>query len=272
MPCFWGPLNETFFGCGDPVNPQRLYWTNPGDADTTRQTNWLDITTPSEPLMNGVIYNGRCYVWSSERFFQVLPESQDESGAVTGWNYVEIPSGKGLWARWAFTNPQSIPGDVLFFLSKDGIYGTDGGSPSDITAEDLRPTFPNEGNVGETVNTVPYPYIIPGANANFRLSYYDDYLYFDYPDNTLAVVISVSFTDDLNNWADSIASKHYNLGFIDTLNLWNDSITKGVLYPGSGFQDSLDTWVDSIQTNFIQVELLDDLSTSWDDSGAGGTV
>ena len=272
MPCFWGPLNETFFGCGDPVNPQRLYWTNPGDADTTRQTNWLDITTPSEPLMNGVIYNGRCYVWSSERFFQVLPESQDESGAVTGWNYVEIPSGKGLWARWAFTNPQSIPGDVLFFLSKDGIYGTDGGSPSDITAEDLRPTFPNEGNVGETVNTVPYPYIIPGANANFRLSYYDDYLYFDYPDNTLAVVISVSFTDDLNNWADSIASKHYNLGFIDTLNLWNDSITKGVLYPGSGFQDSLDTWADSIQTNFIQVELLDDASTSWDDAVDGGTA
>jgi len=272
MPCFWGPLNDTFFGCGDPVNPQRLYWTNPGDADTTRQTNWLDITTPSEPLMNGVIYNGRCYIWSSERFFQVLPETQDESGAVVGWNYVEIPSGKGLWARWAFTNPQSIPGDVLFFLSKDGIYGTDGGSPSDITAEDLRPTFPNEGNVGETVNTVPYPYIIPGANANFRLSYYDDYLYFDYPDNTLAVVIPVSFTDNLNNWTDSIASKHYNLGFIDTLNFWNDSITKGILYPGSGFQDSLDTWVDSIQTNFIQVELLDDLSTSWDDAVDGGTA
>ncbi len=247
MPCFWGPLNETFFGCGDPVNPQRLYWTNPGDADTTRQTNWLDITTPSEPLMNGVIYNGRCYVWSSERFFQVLPESQDESGAVTGWNYVEIPSGKGLWARWAFTNPQSIPGDVLFFLSKDGIYGTDGGSPSDITAEDLRPLFPNEGNIGEDINTVPAPFMVPGAGAQFRLSYYDDYLYFDYPDDTLAIELAVVFADDMNNWGDDVGTPILQAAFTEILRLTlGDSVAMTMTWPGSGFLDDLDTWADGI--------------------------
>lgn len=238
MPCFWGPLNDTFFGCGDPVNPQRLYWTNVGDADTTRQTNWLDITTPSEPLMNGVIYNGRCYVWSSERFFQILPETQDESGAVTGWNYVEIPSGKGLWARWAFTNPQSIPGDVLFFLSKDGIYGTDGGSPSDITAEDLRPLFPNEGNLGEDVNTVPAPYMVAPAAARFRLAFYDDYLYFDYPSSDYVVSTTTEFSDSLNLWGDSITSADYQAFSIDYLSLtWGDSLQLTLTTAGHDFSD-----------------------------------
>ena len=244
MPCFWGPLSETFFGCGDPVNPQRLYWTNPGDADSTQLINWIDITTPSEPLMNGVVYNGRSYAWSSERFFQIISAGEDETGQVVKWTYVEIPNGRGLWARWAFTNPQSVPGDVLLFLGKDGIYGTDGGSPSDITSEDMRPLFPNEGNLGVDVNTVNAPNMVPLLSSQFRLSYYDDYVYFDYPTTAAIAPLKFAFTDDLNQWTDTTNSPHIQAAFIDdTLNNWSEILNIGMTSQ-FGLTDSLNGWDD----------------------------
>lgn len=271
LPCFWGPLNDTFFGCGDLYNPQRLYWTNVGDPDSTTTTKWRDITTPSEPLMNGVVYNGRAYVWSTERFFQIVPTQQEElSGAVSNWDYVEIPNGKGLWARWAFTSPQSVPGEVLFFLGKDGIYGTDGGSPSDVTAEDLRPLFPNEGNLGSNINTVSAPWMVPDFHAQFRLAYYDDYLYFEYPDSGSYALKSFSFTDDMNNWGDSLASRFFNIAFSDSLNGWLDTLrTSGAVTPPA-MSDSMQSWGDSITIVRVLIPPLwaiytDDLNT-WADT------
>jgi hypothetical protein len=184
LPCFWGPIGNTFFACGDPTNPQRLYWTNLGSADDTSIVNWIDITTPSEPLMNGVLYNGRSYVWSSERFFQILPDKNDENGNPVSWTYVEVPNGKGLFGRWSFTGVQTPPGFILYFMAREGIYKTDGGAPVSITDEDMRPLFPNEGNLGVTVNGIAPPNVIAAQAANHRLAYIDDYLYYDYVDTT----------------------------------------------------------------------------------------
>jgi hypothetical protein len=257
MPCFWGPLQETMFACGDLNNPQRLYWTNIGEADATQLKNWIDITTPSEPLMNGVIYNGRSYVWSSGRFFQIIPAEQDENGVVTRWAYVEIPDGKGLWARWAFTNPQSIPGPVLYFLGKDAVYQTDGGTPSDVTAEDLRPLMPNEGNLGEDVNGIIAPNMIESLHAGFRLSYYDDYLYFDYPSATSGggaasvLALTPTFSDDLNNWTDTLRSNNMVSEFVDAMPVMEDSFEITLTtYPFS-FTDSLDTWADTFDAGAV---------------------
>jgi hypothetical protein len=184
LPCFWGPIGNTLFACGDPTNPQRLYWTSLGSADDTTIANWTDITSPSEPLMNGVIYNGRSYVWSSERFFQILPDKNDELGNPISWTYVEVPNGKGLFGRWSFTGVQTPPGFILYWLGREGIYKTDGGAPVSITDEDMRPLFPNEGNLGVTVNGIAPPNVIAAQAANHRLAYIDDYLYYDYVDTT----------------------------------------------------------------------------------------
>lgn len=184
FPCYWGPLAETFFGVGDPVNPQRLYWTNTGSADDTQLKNWKDITTPSEPLMNGVIYNGRSYVWSSERLFHLLPGGTDEAGNVTDWNPVEIPNGKGLFAKWCYTGLQTPAGLILYWLAREGIYRTDGGGPDSITDETMRPLFPNEGNLGERTNDYDPPNVVQAVAPYHRLAYTDDYLYYDYPDTS----------------------------------------------------------------------------------------
>lgn len=181
IPCFWGPLAETLFGCGDSVNPQRLYWTNVGSADDTLLDNWKDITNPSEPLQNGVMYNGRSYLWSTERMFQILPAAADEAGNVVDWNVQEIPNANGLAARWAFTGHQCPTGPQMAFLGKDGIYATDGGVPASMTEENLRPLFPNEGNPGVPTNGVPAPlYQTAGQSTAARLTYYDGFTYFEY--------------------------------------------------------------------------------------------
>jgi hypothetical protein len=217
---FWGPVSDTLFACGDPVNPQRLYWTNIGSADDTQLKNWIDITTPSEPLMNGVIYNGRSYVWSSERFFQIMPAGTDEAGNVTKWTYVEIPNGKGLFAKWSFTGVQGPPGLILYWLAREGIYATDGGAPHSITDETMRPLFPNEGNLGESVNGIPAPNIVKSVAPQHRLSYIDDYLYYDYADTTYTPPEDLTFmgSDALFAMVDSYyAGPFIGLKFTDAM-------------------------------------------------------
>lgn len=173
LPCLW-QYDNRFFACGDSVNLGRLYYTNP-DSETTSIENYLEVTGPSEPLMNGVYFNVRCFLWSSDNFFQVR-ETGNPNEPFTS---EKIPNGKGLFSRWAITlNPTPI----LCYLAKDGIYATTGGEPVSLTDEDLYPLFPNEGNVGQTVQGIPPPLITLANAAKLRLAYYDQYLYFDYPD------------------------------------------------------------------------------------------
>lgn len=174
MPCLWGDdAMGVMFGCGDILNPGRLYWSNGNDPDTTKDKNYLDITSPSEPLMNGVIYNLRSFVFSSERMFQIIPDGEG------GWTAQEIPNGKGLFARWAITRN---PAPFIATLGKDGIYATTGGAPQSLTDADLYPYFPNEGNLGSTINTLAPPNIVTAQQENLRLEYYDEFLYFDFVD------------------------------------------------------------------------------------------
>lgn len=171
LACLW-QWDSRFFACGDPTNPGRLYYSNP-DSETTRVENYLDVTSPSEPLMNGVEYNVRGWLFSSDNFFQILKGNSDAVPYYTQ----QVPNGKGLFSRWALTRE---PAPYLCFLCKDGIHLTNGGAPIPLTDADLYPLFPNEGGSGETTNGVLRP-IISSANAiRTRLAYYDSFLYFDY--------------------------------------------------------------------------------------------
>jgi hypothetical protein len=69
----------------------------------------------------------------------------------------------------------------MALLSKDGIYISTGGAPVSMTDAELYPIFPNEGNIGTTTNGIKAPFIDSGKAANLRMTYYDEFLYFDYP-------------------------------------------------------------------------------------------
>lgn len=172
LPCLWESGN-VFFACGDPVNPGRLYYSNP-NSETTTTRNYLDVTSPSEPLMNGLEFNIRVYVFSSDNFIQILENSDPQQPYISQI----IPNGKGLFSRWALTRE---PAPAISFLARDGIYITTGGTPHSLTDDDLYPLFPNEGNLGNHTNGIAAPNIATAQSANLRLSYYDEFLYFDYP-------------------------------------------------------------------------------------------
>jgi hypothetical protein len=114
LPTLW-EWNNRGFACGDLNNPGILYWTNGNSLDGTQDTFYLEVTSPSEPLMNGCSYNGKNYVWSSERMFEI----EDIGG--NQFRSLEIPGGKGLFSRWGL-----CVGERIWFLSRDGIYQTVG--------------------------------------------------------------------------------------------------------------------------------------------------
>lgn len=171
QPTFWGPFQGFYFSVGDPTNPGVLKWTNGNDADTTSLGYSLQVTNPSEPLINGFIWDGVNFVWSSEQLYRI---EQDFSNPNLFRAYL-TPCGRGLWSTWAFCiTPQGV-----VFLAKDGMNITNGGSPAvSITNADLYRLFPHDGVPGDAVNG----YLPPDMTqaAGLRLSYVDGYVYFDF--------------------------------------------------------------------------------------------
>jgi hypothetical protein len=176
LACLW-QWDNRFWACADPVNAGRLYFSNP-DSETTMVTNYIDVTSPSEPLMNGVEYNVRGWVFSSEDFFQILKTGNEVSPYYTQ----QVPNGKGLFTRWLLTRE---PAPFIAFGSKDGLYMTTGGAAIPLTDADMYPLFPNEGNQGATTNGILAPVYTAIQARRLRLGFYDDFLYFDYPSGEL---------------------------------------------------------------------------------------
>ena len=188
LPCTWGPFGGgaqgvVNFGVGDALNSGAIYWTKGNHPESHPAANSLNITSAAEPLMNGALYNGNSYVFSTLRMFvSVYPTL----GGNTDFIALECPNSKGLFARWAIcVTPVGIA-----FLNKDGIYITAGGAPGSITDEDLYVIFPHEGTSSSSFPTIdglngasfsPPDFTMPDQ---MRLAYGDGYLYFDYTDQS----------------------------------------------------------------------------------------
>ncbi len=211
VPCVWGPFGGGVtgifvFACGDPGRPGSIYWTKGNHVESHPGANVLDITSASEKLMNGCIYNGTSYVFSIKRMFAMYPTL----GQISDFSALEVPNSKGLFARWGIcTTPQGIA-----FVGKDGIYlTTGGGAPVNLTDPDFYPFFPHEGDTESSFQTVDgtegatLVLVLPDFTKpeTFRLSYGDGFLYFDYMNvvgNMATLVYSFSdngwFPDDYN--------------------------------------------------------------------------
>jgi len=177
LPILFGPFENFMFGLGDPNNAGVLYFCNGNNPDGTRQEYKIQVCSNSEPLMNGCVFNGRAFVWSSQRMFQILPSFSTMEMFVVR----DLPNSKGLYARYALTGYNGTEYPRMWYLSRDGIEETSGGESVSITDEDLFPLFPHEGNIGLESNG----YQPPATNFDpkqLRLAYGDDFIYFDYKD------------------------------------------------------------------------------------------
>lgn len=192
MPSMWGPTDNTgfFFACGDPLRPGTLYFTKGNNPDSAPDTNQLEATSPSEPLMNGVIINGIAKVYSSERAWWIYPNFANVAATIVGtigspFTLIPAIENRGLYARQGLCTDG---GGNDFFIAKDGIYISPGGSGSTCVTDEIYSLFPHE-------NSEQQPYILNGSPVNppdyanpdsMGLSFSEGRLYFDYYDSLLA--------------------------------------------------------------------------------------
>lgn len=169
----WGPdLNNVFFACGDVINPGMLYWTFPNDPDRTSDANVVQVTSGSERLQNGLMYDDRPFVFSTDQLYAIVWDATNNTyrGIIT-------PCDEGLWTPWFFC----IGPDGIYFGNKSGIFKTAGGAGAvSITDKDLYPLFPHDSLVGVAVNGIQPPDF--SQSTRLRLSFGNGWIYFDYVD------------------------------------------------------------------------------------------
>ncbi len=188
MPYLWGPTDNVafFFGCGDPLRPGTLYWSKGNNPDSAPDTNQQDVTSPSEPLINGCIVNGIGLVMSSERGFLIFPNFFNALATVEGtagatWTLQESITTRGLYM------PRCLcvdGGGNVFFRAKDGIYLSPGGQGAkSVTDEDMYNLFPHEGIVPEPITRAPGYVVYPPDDSLPQLqkmNVANGYVYYDY--------------------------------------------------------------------------------------------
>lgn len=173
---FGGALGGAWFqfGCGDASDPGSIRWTNGNDPDTASDANYLVVSSASEPLVNGWIDDaGIPYVFSTEQLYRLQPNF----GGLSPFVAVDTACNVGLWCQQGF----AVTKYGTFFLAKDGIYLTQGGSPPVcITSPDLKPLFPQDGTTAEAIRNLNP--VDMTAISRLRLAMVGEYLYFDYVD------------------------------------------------------------------------------------------
>jgi hypothetical protein len=168
-----GPLAPVVFALGDPVSGGNLYWTNFSDGDSAGDTNFLELTPPSEPLISGQVWNGIVIVGSRDNIFLVRYSFITNSV----YQFNRVPSPSGMWTRWTSCRGP----DGVYFLGRDGIYLANESGAKCITDAQLYPLFPHDG--APAVGSPSLAAVDMTQTGKFmRLSAGDFEIFFDYLD------------------------------------------------------------------------------------------
>lgn len=161
LPHIWGPYGvgqsgSYIFACGDPNARGTLYWTNGNDPDSTDIVNNIIVTSPSEKLVTGAVYDGQPYCWSTERQFQIFP-----SLTVFGqFTTQEVAGAKGVWLEWSLSvQSNGVTDQSVSWRGKDGIYDWSASGLQRLT-DPLYAFFPHDNNPSEAPET-----LMPFLNA-----------------------------------------------------------------------------------------------------------
>jgi hypothetical protein len=178
------------FGVGDPNRPGTLYWCAGSNLDSWPDTNQMDVTDPSEPLVNVVMTAGIGVLFSIRRAWIIYPNFFNALATVTGtsgstWTLQATSIERGLFMPRCLTVTKS---GKIYFRVDDGIHlSAGGGGSASLTDEDLYPLFPHE-STGSGAS-VPQPITRRGVTIyppddskpqKQRFSYQNGYLYYDH--------------------------------------------------------------------------------------------
>ncbi|MHB1952126.1 MAG: hypothetical protein ACYCOU_00135 [Sulfobacillus sp.] len=192
LPYLFGPtdnINYTF-GVGDPLRPGTLYWCQGNNNDAAPDTNQMEVTDPSEPLVNGTMSQGMGVLFSIRRAWVILPNFFNAYATVLGtagstWTLEATAINRGLFMPWCLAVEG---GGSIFFRVDDGIHFSRGGSQSiSITDDTLYPLFPHESPGAGS--SVPSPIARNGTTIyppddskpqEQKFSIQNGYLYYDH--------------------------------------------------------------------------------------------
>jgi hypothetical protein len=178
------------FGVGDPNRPGTLYWSSGSNLDSWPDTNQMDVTDPSEVLVNIAMSAGYGVLFSIKRAWVIVPNFFNALATVTGtsgstWTLQATGITRGLFI------PRCLcvtGGGNIFFRVEDGVHISRAGSASiSITDDDLYPLFPHE-NVGSGTSA-PMPItrngrtIYPPDDSQPQMQKFSNqgaYIYYDY--------------------------------------------------------------------------------------------
>jgi hypothetical protein len=103
---------EQAFVAGDPVNPNRLYYSKPQNPEAFPPQNYIEIGVPTDPIMAVIGIRGQVFVLTLNRIYRVL--------SVGTGTPDPVPTGSrhGLSANFAW----AIVEESIIYLSYDGVY------------------------------------------------------------------------------------------------------------------------------------------------------
>ena len=118
MPALWGPYNAggtiepLLFATGSLLQPGTVFFTKPGNPDGHSQFGSLQLTSTSEPLINGVVFRAQSYVFSSEALYLLTPSGI--VGAEIQFSGQRVAGNRGLFSRYALC----VGDEGIFYLSE----------------------------------------------------------------------------------------------------------------------------------------------------------
>jgi hypothetical protein len=204
LPYVWGPAFNParLLGCGDPDRPDAVYFSNPGNADQWPSFNWIDVSSPSDPMQNGTVFNTRVFAFSKERMFELI---QALLGGTTLTPF-ETPCRRGLISPWGLASTAR----AVYFVAKDGVYSTDGGVEQSLVENDIKPLFPTLDNPqGRQVES--YDAVNLERIEDIRLKFHNDELYFFYRGINTGAIQTLVYDQNKQRWR---AAKYPEIGII----------------------------------------------------------
>jgi len=187
LPYMFGPTDNInyVFAVGDPLRPGTIYWCSGSNLDSWPDTNQMDVTDPSEPLVNGAMSSGRGVLFSIKRAWVIEPNFYNALATVSGtsgspWTLRATSINRGLFI------PRCVAiegGGNIFFRVDDGIHWSSAGASStSITNDDLYPLFAHEGSTPQSVTRNGVTIYPPDDSMPQmqQFSIQNGYLYYDY--------------------------------------------------------------------------------------------
>lgn len=279
LPHIWGPYGigsggAFVFGCGGSnTDAGTLYWCNGNDPDSTDIVNSVVVTSPSEPLRGGCIYDGTPFCWSTERMFRIYP------GTIPGqFTTQEIPGGKGIWAEYSLTvQSNGISDQSVTWVGKDGIYDwSNSAGLQCLTNRDLYPFFPHDNQAGQNLLTL-FPFITEShpvnapdftlaANIKYhRLCWFMGELFYDFPSIVSAANVYHTLVFDSKQCKGWVSLDQYSNGVAAAT---ASPVCRGIEIAANNMKLGVGNWIlDYTGTNDAGIAVPCRLITRQDDQG-----